>query len=504
MPAGKALAPARRRPLEDPAIPGGLPQREVGRVALVRLDVAPVSGTQVGQRVARQLPVPFEPPDVVVDVAVRGCVGVPGVLERLGEREHLGDVVGGAREDVGRQDVDQRLIGVERRLVGVRDLAGRLVLEAGRDEHRIRPAVESLVAQVSDVGDVLDLEDVDAVVEESPPDQVGKEIAAQVADVGVAVDGRSAGVHPHPAGLERLDGFDPSSKGVAEAQRHRRHMLSRSGSVSFCRNIATGHNVSHEGSLSQQRPRWSVPSFPRRCGPARPHSMPGNARQGSSATGPILPAMRRLFVFLMAATLFASCGGQSAASSDRPVRILAGSPTTLDPAAQGDAGSAAITAQLFESLTSFDADLQVRPALAESWQFSADGRQVTFHLRPDLTFSDGSPLRPSDVTRSWLRLIDPAHPSPLASLALDIDGADAYLRGTATDPATVGLHADDASGDLVVDLVRPATDFVNIVAGPTVLGRPARSGGGRRGLDRRARTSSRAADTRCPARRPVA
>jgi len=177
--------------------------------------------------------------------------------------------------------------------------------------------------------------------------------------------------------------------------------------------------------------------------------------------------MRRLLVLLVAATLFASCGGQSAASPDRPVRILAGSPTTLDPAAQGDAGSAAITAQLFESLTSFDADLQIRPALAESWQFSAGGRQVTFHLRPDLTFSDGTPLRPSDVTRSWLRLIDPAHPSPLASLALDIAGADAYLRGTSTDPATVGLHADDATGDLVVDLVRPATDFVNIVAGPT-------------------------------------
>ena len=184
-------------------------------------------------------------------------------------------------------------------------------------------------------------------------------------------------------------------------------------------------------------------------------------------TRPILPAMRRLFVFLVAATLFASCGGSTAAGSDRPVRILSGSPTTLDPAAQGDSGSAAITAQLFESLTSFDADLQVRPALAESWRFSDDGRQVTFHLRPDLTFSDGSPLRPSDVVRSWLRLIDPDHPSPLASLVLDIAGAEAYLRGTASDPASVGMRADDGAGDLVVDLVRPATDFVNIVAGPT-------------------------------------
>jgi oligopeptide transport system substrate-binding protein len=177
--------------------------------------------------------------------------------------------------------------------------------------------------------------------------------------------------------------------------------------------------------------------------------------------------MRRLITIALLATLFASCGGQAAAGSDRPVRILTGEPSTLDPAAQGDSGSAAVTAQLFESLTTFDADLQIRPALAESWQFDDGGRRVTFHLRPNLTFSNGDPLRPSDVVRSWLRLIDPAAPSPLASLALDIQGAEAYLRGQSADPASVALRADDAAGDLVVDLVRPATDFVNIVASPT-------------------------------------
>ncbi len=177
--------------------------------------------------------------------------------------------------------------------------------------------------------------------------------------------------------------------------------------------------------------------------------------------------MRRLFALAMLAALIASCTGQSAAASDRPLRILSGDPSDLDPAAQGDAGSAAITAQLFESLTSFDGDLHIQPALAASWQFADGGRQVTFHLRPDLSFSDGSPLRPSDVVRSWLRIIDPAHPSPLASLAFDISGAEAYARGASTDPGSVGLRADDPAGDLVVDLVRPATDFVNIVAGPT-------------------------------------
>lgn len=170
---------------------------------------------------------------------------------------------------------------------------------------------------------------------------------------------------------------------------------------------------------------------------------------------------------MVLAALVAACAGSTAAGPDHPVRILSGTAATLDPAAQGDAASAAISAQLFESLTSFDADLHVRPALAESWRFEAGGQRVIFHLRQGLTFSDGSPLRPSDVVRSWLRLIDPARPSPLTSLIMDVKGADGYLRGQSSDPAAVGLKSDDTAGDLTVDLVRPATDFVNIVAGPS-------------------------------------
>ncbi|MEA2608026.1 MAG: oligopeptide transport system substrate-binding protein [Chloroflexota bacterium] len=177
--------------------------------------------------------------------------------------------------------------------------------------------------------------------------------------------------------------------------------------------------------------------------------------------------MRRPVAFLLLAAVFASCAPLPAGASGRTVRILAGSATSLDPAVQGDAQSAAISAQLFESLTTFDSDLHLRPALAESWRFEQGSRRVVFHLRPGLTFSDGSGLRPSDVVRSWLRLIDPAAPSPLASLALDIQGAAEYLRGQATDPGSVGLHADDAADDLTVDLVRPASDFPNIISGPT-------------------------------------
>ena len=120
--------------------------------------------------------------------------------------------------------------------------------------------------------------------------------------------------------------------------------------------------------------------------------------------------------------------GPDATSAARPdsVRILMGAAETLDPAYQGDIGSAEISAQLFEGLTAFDPQLNVQPALAESWDLLDDGRRIVFHLRPDLTFSDGSPITGDDVVRSWLRIVDPDQPSPLVSLIGDVEGALAY------------------------------------------------------------------------------
>jgi oligopeptide transport system substrate-binding protein len=172
-------------------------------------------------------------------------------------------------------------------------------------------------------------------------------------------------------------------------------------------------------------------------------------------------------VALVVAILGGCAPSFSTAAADRTVRVLASEPTTLDPAAQGDGGTAAVVAQLFETLTAFDPDLQLRPALAQSWRIEEDGRRIVFTLRPRLSFSDGTPLRASDVVRSWLRVIDPGAPSPLASLLSVVRGADDYLAGRSVDPSTVGLVADDAGGTVTVDLVRPSSDFVEVVASPT-------------------------------------
>ncbi|HEV8546696.1 MAG TPA: peptide ABC transporter substrate-binding protein [Candidatus Limnocylindrales bacterium] len=155
----------------------------------------------------------------------------------------------------------------------------------------------------------------------------------------------------------------------------------------------------------------------------------------------------------------------AAAPADGSVRILLGAAGTLDPAAQGDIASAAISAQIFEGLTAFDPELNVRPALAASWDLFDDGRRIVFHLRPNMTFSDGSPITGADVVRSWLRILNPKAPSPLVSLIGDVEGALAYSRGENPDPASVGLTANGL--DVEVRLRRPATDFPSVVASPT-------------------------------------
>jgi oligopeptide transport system substrate-binding protein len=154
----------------------------------------------------------------------------------------------------------------------------------------------------------------------------------------------------------------------------------------------------------------------------------------------------------------------AAPAAEKPLRILMSKAADLDPAAQGDISSAAVSAQLFETLTAVDGALQTRPALAASWSFRDSGRTVVFHLRPDLRFSDGSELTADDVVRSWFRIIDPDNPSPLLSLMSDVEGAAAYARHQSERDA-VGLSAEGS--DVVVRLTRPATDFPTIVSSPT-------------------------------------
>ncbi len=154
------------------------------------------------------------------------------------------------------------------------------------------------------------------------------------------------------------------------------------------------------------------------------------------------------------------------AAARNSVNVLSPTPTTFDPAVQDDTGTAQVVSQLFESLTAVDAVATVQPALAGSWETLDGGMRVVFHLRPGLTFSDGSQLKASNVVSSWMRVLAPATASPLASLLDEVAGARAYREGSGPASA-VGIHATGDT-DVEVDMAAATYDFPAIVSSPTL------------------------------------
>lgn len=67
------------------------------------------------------------------------------------------------------------------------------------------------------------------------------------------------------------------------------------------------------------------------------------------------------------------------------------------------------------SLVQYDENLEPVPYLAESWEFSDDGTELTFQLRDDVRWHDGEITDAYDVEFTYLRATDPATGFPNAS-----------------------------------------------------------------------------------------
>ena len=107
-----------------------------------------------------------------------------------------------------------------------------------------------------------------------------------------------------------------------------------------------------------------------------------------------MKAIRSIGV-LMAGLLLAACGGGSTSGTATP-----NTNGTLTIAVQKSVGNlnpfkykAIFDAQtlIFDPLVAYGPGGKPEPALAQSWDTSSDGKTVTFHLRPNVQFSDGSP-----------------------------------------------------------------------------------------------------------------
>src|SRR5690625_1045199 len=102
------------------------------------------------------------------------------------------------------------------------------------------------------------------------------------------------------------------------------------------------------------------------------------------------------------------CGAEQAPGGDAQMLHVAigGEPDQLDPNKTSSYFSFEVLENVYDTLVETDENLQMQPALAESWDISDDNLTWTFQLRDDVTFHDGSDFTSEDVAYSYHRIID--------------------------------------------------------------------------------------------------
>ena len=143
-----------------------------------------------------------------------------------------------------------------------------------------------------------------------------------------------------------------------------------------------------------------------------------------------------------ATTVVAGVGGSAAAGAG--VRSADSGSTTFTVGMTQDidslnpfTGIAASSYEMYQlnydTLTDYgQADFSAKPALASSWDVSDDGLTWTYHIRPNLTWSDGQPLTAHDVAYTFNRIMNGKYEQTNFSTY-----TDALTSVTAPDDTTV-------------------------------------------------------------------
>jgi peptide/nickel transport system substrate-binding protein len=150
---------------------------------------------------------------------------------------------------------------------------------------------------------------------------------------------------------------------------------------------------------------------------------------------------------LVGALLAVPTVATGAAAGGSLVIAVTTEPSTLDAQLVNDRNSRVVYANLYENLLARDTAGQVQPALAVSFENTAEDTW-TFELRPDVTFHDGTTFDSEDVVFSIERMISEDFDTQRTSYTDGITGA------TAVDADTVEIHTDGPLATLPVQLTQ--------------------------------------------------
>lgn len=151
-----------------------------------------------------------------------------------------------------------------------------------------------------------------------------------------------------------------------------------------------------------------------------------------------------MFAVLVLFALALSCARETPGRTSKTLIVaLPSEPNRLNPLFLSDLTSFIVSGLIFPGLTRLDDDLTIKGDLASSWKIAHGGRQVTFHLRQNVRWHDGTPFTAKDVLFTVEKLLSPDIPSPLKSQFEKILSIDA------PDPYTVRIKYSEPYGSLL-------------------------------------------------------
>ncbi len=173
----------------------------------------------------------------------------------------------------------------------------------------------------------------------------------------------------------------------------------------------------------------------------------------------------RIAAALLAASLLAACGGGNGGGGGGPQLIVARvkDAVVLDPSHATDGLSLTVAQEIFSNLVRFKpGTFEVVPDAAIAWKTSPDAKTWTFTLRPNMKFTDGTPLDASAVKFNfdrWRLTKDPDRGSfpygYYASMFGGFDGDSVIAGVDAIGPATVAIHLKHPFTPMLRDLAMP-------------------------------------------------
>jgi peptide/nickel transport system substrate-binding protein len=167
--------------------------------------------------------------------------------------------------------------------------------------------------------------------------------------------------------------------------------------------------------------------------------------------------MRRVPFVVVALCIFwlsvASAGPSSTESGGELHFCLRGEPKTFNPLLVEEDASETIRYLTGGVLIRLNRQTQaLEPGLAVSWKLSAQGRTISFHLRSNLHFSDGTPFTSEDVAYTVKALMDPQLHSPTGDSFRSGEG-QVIIKTPSSDTVVVTFPAPIAGLERLFDQV---------------------------------------------------